>query len=96
MLNTIRFSSFLAALLCTGQLQAATLFVPIANRTDMVYDDINHTLYVTAGSTIARYNTQTHQLLSPITIGSGNEGLLGIDISPEDAGNRRRPVNEQQ
>src|SRR4051812_22252629 len=69
--------------LCAVRLDAATTFLPVPNRTDMVYDDDNHTLYATAGSSVVRYDTQSHQFLSPITLGNGQERLIGIDISPD-------------
>jgi hypothetical protein len=55
------------------------MVVPVSGRVDHVFDD-NGLIYVTAGSTIVRYDLINRQLLSPFNIGGT---LAGIDISPD-------------
>jgi hypothetical protein len=67
-------NSILAAVILTpvsgvDAATSATTFLAVPNRTDMVYDDLRHTLYITAGSSLERYDVQNNQFLSPIVFG---------------------------
>lgn len=49
-------------------------------RSDTVYDNFTHTLYISAGSSVLRYDTNTNTFLDPWNIG-GN--LVAMDLSPD-------------
>ncbi|HTU26003.1 MAG TPA: PEP-CTERM sorting domain-containing protein [Pirellulales bacterium] len=88
MSSTIWTSSSSALIFCAVvaaavPLQATTTFVPVSNPKGIAYDDVSHTLYVASGSSVVRYDTQTNQFLPSIVLGSGQESLYGIDLSPD-------------
>lgn len=62
-----------------GPVLAGGIFLTIPGREDYVFDD-SGILYITDGSQIDRYNTQTNSFLTPFQVGGS---LLGIDLSPD-------------
>jgi hypothetical protein len=78
-----RLSSAIAALSLliglAGPVLGGPITLSIPGREDYVFDN-SGILYITDGSNIDRYNTQTNSFLTPFQVG-GN--LLGIDISPD-------------
>ncbi|HSH79244.1 MAG TPA: Ig-like domain-containing protein [Herpetosiphonaceae bacterium] len=59
---------------------AAGTFIPAAERVDMVHDYARDMLYISAGSSVLRYELGTGLFLSPFELG-GN--LAGLDLSPD-------------
>lgn len=76
-------SAFACLVVLPSKLCAQTVYVPVANEQDFVYDPANSTLYITAGSSVDRYDVQTSQFLSPIVVNGGQSQLMGIDLSPD-------------
>lgn len=56
------------------------VFIPAAARADIVHDLARHTLYISNGTSLLRYDTVAQSFLSPINLG-GN--LKGMDMSPD-------------
>jgi hypothetical protein len=81
-----RLLSVAVAGLCLGASPAAlavspgVTFLAIPSRTDMTYDNSSHVLYVTAGSSLIRYNVATATYLPAVNLGGS---LTTIDLSPD-------------
>jgi uncharacterized repeat protein (TIGR01451 family) len=58
----------------------ASVFIPAANRTDMVQDTARGLLYITDGDRVLRYDLGRGLFLPPYIVGSN---LCGIDLSPD-------------
>lgn len=69
-------------MLHAGCTEAVGIFIPSANRVDMVHDAARSTIYITDGGNVLRYYIPTASFLAPIALGGS---LKGIDISPDGA-----------
>lgn len=63
-----------------GVAHADGTFIAAPNRTDMVFDQARHVIYIADGDRVLRYDVDNQCLLDPVVLGGQ---LMGMDISPD-------------
>lgn len=63
--------------------RAEGIFVPAAQRIDMVHDPARNLLYITNGGSILRYDLTANTFLPAFVMPSTSVHLMGIDLSPD-------------